>query len=158
MKDKSISWQAPEHEHTEKGSDWFIALGIISISIAVVAILFHNTAFAGLIIIAAITFTLFANTKPKEITFSLTETGVVVGEVIYLYTEIDGFWIEDRYYEDDIEDTLILNIGKILTPLLVISIPDTVNSEKIRSHLGQYLKETELHEPLLQKLVEAVAL
>lgn len=158
MKNQSISWQAPEHEHSEKSLDWFLALGIITISVAITAILFHNTAFAGLIIIAAITFVLFANTKPKDVTFSLTDTGVIIDNVIYPYTEISGFWIEDRYYEDGIEDTLILNTGKIFTPLLVLSIPANIPSEKIRVHLSQFLAETELHEPILQKLVESITL
>ena len=35
-----ISWNAPEHYHVEKTNDWYWAVGIITLALAVVCIMF----------------------------------------------------------------------------------------------------------------------
>jgi hypothetical protein len=46
---RSITWEAPEHHHVEKGNDWFFALAIIIVALVIVAILFNDVLFALLI-------------------------------------------------------------------------------------------------------------
>jgi len=46
---RSITWEAPEHHHIEKGNDWFFALAIIVLSFVIMAILFNNVLFALLL-------------------------------------------------------------------------------------------------------------
>ena len=45
---EGISWEAPEHRHTDKSSDWYWALGIIAIAAAAAALVFGNTLFVNL--------------------------------------------------------------------------------------------------------------
>ena len=45
-----IEWDAHEYEHKERNRDWFWAVGIISVSLAVVAVIFGNIIFAILIL------------------------------------------------------------------------------------------------------------
>jgi len=50
-----IEWDAHEYEHRERSPDWFWAVGIISVSVAVAAVIFGNIIFGILVIIAAFT-------------------------------------------------------------------------------------------------------
>ena len=46
---RSVTWEAPEHHHVEKGNDWFFALAIIIVALVIVAILLSDTLSALLI-------------------------------------------------------------------------------------------------------------
>jgi hypothetical protein len=149
---ENITWRAMEHHHTEKGSDWFWALGIIAVSSAVVALLFNNFLFALLIIIGSFTMALLASQPPRELQFTLTKRGIMIDRALYPYKMLMAFWIEER--EDDVP-ILIVDAQRFLTPHLLISLED-VDAEEVREYLLEYLPEEELHEPFAQRLAEAL--
>lgn len=147
---KDIVWKAHEHSHTDKGSDWFWALGIVAISSAVVAILFKNFLFALLIIVGAFTMALLSRKQPRELTFALTPRGVMIDESLYPYQLLVSFWVKDR---DTDSPTLIVDAQRFLTPHLVISL-EGADAEQIHTYLSEYLPEEELAEPFGQRLLE----
>ncbi|MEZ4200500.1 MAG: hypothetical protein R3B69_02820 [Candidatus Paceibacterota bacterium] len=77
----AVFWEAPEHHHFEKGSDWFWALGIIALCGAVAAFFLGNFLLSLLIIIAACAMALVAARDPRVVDFAVTTRGVTFEEM-----------------------------------------------------------------------------
>jgi hypothetical protein len=144
-----IIWEAFEYNHTEKGQDWFWAVGIISLAIAVTAVIFQNYLFAVLIIVSAITLSLYATRKPEIVHCEVNTKGIIMHKTMYLYAHLSAFWVEDQYGETKI----LVRSEKLLSPLIVVPIEDA-DHEEVRMFLRRYLPEEEIHEPLGQKVME----
>jgi hypothetical protein len=145
----SLRWSAYEHEHIERGSDWFWALGIIAISAALTSILFSNILFAILIILAATTIGLIARHPPEIHEFELSEKGVRTGKTFHSYDSIISFWVDDELDEP----LLLVDTTAFMAPNLVIPIGD-VEPEVIREYLRERVEEVPMKEPLAHKILE----
>lgn len=151
--ERSIQWEGFEHQHVERGSDWFWALGIVTISTALTAIVLGNILFALLIVVAGSTLGLLAKKPPRIATFELTDRGLHINETLYPYSIIHGFWIDEHA---EAGTTLLVDTSRLFAPHLVIPIAD-INPQSIREHLLAYdIAEIELSEPLSHKLLEFI--
>jgi hypothetical protein len=147
---QDITWKVREHSHTDKGSDWFWAVGIVVVSSAVVAFLFKNFLFALLLVIGGFTLGLLSSKPPRELTFSLTPRGVMIDRSLYPYQMLAAFWIKGR---DSESPTLIIDAQRFLTPHLIASL-EGVDAERVHTYLSQYLPEEEMDEPFGQRVLE----
>ncbi|MSU45121.1 MAG: hypothetical protein EXS47_00590 [Candidatus Zambryskibacteria bacterium] len=145
---EKLSWETIEYLHTEKTSDWYWIVGIITISIALISIILNNVIFALLIIVASFTLSLFASRRPEKIKIEISNSGVQVGKTKYSYHELESFWVETR----EVHHRVLLKSKAILKPYVVIFIED-IDPEELRTLLAQYLQEEEHSEPLLEKLL-----
>lgn len=145
---ETISWQAPEHLHTEKTSDWYWIVGIVTLSIALIAIILDNLIFGILIIMCALTLSLYASKKPRIVSVKIDNRGVTVGTMRYPYDNLDSFWVETRQAVPKI----LLKSKKLFMPFIAVLIEE-VDPEEVRSILLNYLPEEEHTEPLLEKLL-----
>lgn len=148
--DDSIVWSAYEYAYTEKGSDWFWALGIIAVSGAIVAFLFQNILFAILILVGAFTLALLSRTPPKERTFALTPRGVMIDTALYAYDTLVAF---DIHEYEHAEPMLIIDARRFLTPNLIISLAG-VDVDAVREYLAAHLTEEALGESPIQRFAE----
>lgn len=144
-----LRWSAYEHEHIERGSDWFWALGIIAVSAALTSILLGNVLFAVLIIVAAATIGLIANHPPQLHEFELTEKGIRTGVTMHPYENVISFWID----EEVSEPVLLIDTIAFMAPNLVIPLGD-MKPEAVREFLQQYAEEVPMKEPLAHKVME----
>lgn len=147
---EKITWTAYEHEHTEKGSDWYWALGIVALSAAIVAVLFQNFFFAILILVGAFTLGLLATRPSQELTFTLTSRGILINQALYPFEMLVAFWIQGR---DGDSPILIIDVQRFMTPHIITAI-DSTDVETIREFLLQHLPEEELREPFGQRFLE----
>jgi len=145
---EKLNWIAPEYIHTEKTSDWYWIVGIITVSMAVISIMLNNVIFAVLILVAMFTLTLYASRKPQNIKIELNQKGVVYGDIYYPYGDIKSFHVEDK----DRYPRIIMQLNKKLSSYLIILIRDS-HSEDIRDFLGDFLEEETHSEPFLAKLL-----
>lgn len=145
---EKLSWHTVEHHHTEKNTDWYWIVGIVSISIAIIAIIMNNIIFAILIIVSAFTLSLFASVKPKIMEVTLDRSGITMGQTRYPYANIQSFWVETREHTPK----LILKSKKVFMPFITAFIED-VDPDEVRHHLLQHLQEEEHVEPFLEKLM-----
>ena len=143
-----ISWQAPEYFYTEKTSDWYWIVGIISITIAITSIVFNNILFALLILIGSFTLCLYASRKPNIITIKINDKGIMIGDLFYFYELLNSFWIEEK----ELHPRLILKSKKKLSTHIV-AILGNVSGEEIREKLQKNLVEEQMSEPFLEKLL-----
>lgn len=145
-----IRWQAYEHEHIERGNDWFWALGIAAVCIAAISALFGNLLFAILILVAAVTLALLARTPPTLVEFELSGRGIRVGGTMHRYEEIIAFWVEDH---DADPPVLLIDTVKWLSPNLVIPLPN-VDPNTVREYLLEHVEETPMRETAAHKVLE----
>jgi len=144
-----IRWQAPEFITYEKGTDWYWAVGVIAITLAVAAILFGNILFSLVIIIGTAALSMQASRDPEIREFAVGDRGVQIDDTLYPYSSIISFWVENNPHEQK----LLLQSEKMWMPYIVMPIAE-VDPEEVRNFLINYLPEEEHQEPLSQKIME----
>ncbi|MBI2048576.1 MAG: hypothetical protein HYT30_01480 [Parcubacteria group bacterium] len=145
---ETITWSGQEHQHIERGSDWYWALGIIIMSSALTAVLLNNVLFALLIVLGGVTLGMLAKRPPAVVEFALGERGLAVGDTFYPYEEMRAFWVS----EDD-EPTLLIDTPRIMNPDLIIPLTD-VDPNMVRAFLAERVPEIELHQSFIYTLAE----
>jgi hypothetical protein len=148
-----VRWSAYEHEYIERGSDWFWALGIVTLCIALTSILFSNVLFAIIIVLAAISIGLLARQEPVEVEFEISDKGLRVGPHMHRWSEIISFWVEDEHLDRHGRPLLLVDTKKILSPNLVIPI-DNIEPPLVRAYLKERAKEIPMKEPVAHKILE----
>ena len=86
-------WEGQEYDHTPKSSDWYWALGIISVAGTIASVLFGNYLFAVLIAIAAAAIALHAAKVPPVHRFRLVETGLLIGNELHSFERMTSFTV-----------------------------------------------------------------
>lgn len=147
---RSITWEAPEHHHVEKGNDWFFALAIIIMAMVIVAILLNNVLFALLVGLAGGALAVSAAKRPLIIPYAVTVRGVKIDDHIYPYATLDSYAIDE---DDPRGPQLLIKSSRKMMPLMVMPIPrDYVDD--IETILKEKLEEEELEESLFIKILE----
>lgn len=145
-----IEWDAHEYEHKERSPDWFWAVGIVSVAVAVASVIFGNIIFGILVLIGAFALSLFANRPPNTVHVVVNEKGVTKDKIHYPYAILESFWIDT----DHPHQKIILRSGKLLMPLIIIPLGESTNVEELHESLSQFMKE-EFHSlPFVEKVLE----
>jgi hypothetical protein len=145
---EKIEWQAPEYIHTEKTTDWYWIVGIVSVSIALISIILNNVIFALLILVSAFTLSLFASRPPEMVKHELSNVGIEKGRFSHPYGEIKSFWVEtgDRY------PRILFKIDHRFSPYFIFLIhPD--DADEIRGFLSAHIPEEKMTESIFEKLL-----
>ena len=129
-----LTWSAYEHEHIERESDWYWALGVAAVCIALTAIIFHDTLFGLLILLAATTIGMLAREAPPLTTFEISDRGIKVNHELHRFDDIIAFWID----EQSTPPLLLVDTTKPLAPNLIIPLHD-VHHEVLRDFLLAHL-------------------
>ena len=146
-----LRWNAYEHEHIERGRDWFWALGVIALCAAVISVIFHDYLFALVIISAAFAFGVLAKHPPRESEFEISEKGISINGTVHRYREIIGFWVEEEHHEG--RPLLLVDTTKFMAPNFIIPI-EHIDPSVVRAYLLEHAKETPMREPTFHKIVE----
>ena len=147
---RAVTWEAPEHHHIEKSSDWFWALGILAIAGAATSIVLGNALFGIVILLGAGTMTLVALREPKTLPFAVLTRGVRVGNQLYPYSSLEAFYIDE---ENPMGPQLIIRSKHFFMQLLILPIPEEYVDE-IDDLIGTRLAEEHMEEPFSHKLLE----
>jgi len=76
-----IEWTALEYKHKEHSTDWYWAVGLITLIIGIITIWIKNYLFAIFIFISGATFALFSLRHPPKIIFSIETDGFFNGKI-----------------------------------------------------------------------------
>ncbi len=145
---EKITWQAHEYIYTEKNTDWYWIVAIVTLSISIISILLSNIIFAILIIISAGTLTLFSSRKPELIHIEINQKSIIIGSIKYPFENLDSFWVEKNIGHERV----ILKSKKILMPFISVLIQG-VSPEEVQKILLHHLPEEEQTESLLEKFL-----
>lgn len=144
-----ISWSAPEHPYNEKKSDWYWSVGIITLALAAVALIFGNVITGIFIIVAAVALVLHASHPPQMVRYEINDRGIVANDTLYPFLTLESFWIP----HDETPAKIIIKSRKLFMPYIVIYMDD-VDPEKVREVMLTYIAETMHREPMLVHLLE----
>lgn len=147
---RSVTWEAPEHHHVEKGNDWFFALAIVILALVIVAVLFDNTLFALLIGLSGGALAVSAAKRPSIIPYAVTVRGIKIDDQLYPFATLESYAIDE---ENPRGPQLLLKSTKKTMPLIVMPIPND-HIDDIESILKEKLDEEELEESLFIKVLE----
>lgn len=145
-----LRWSAYEHEHIERGADWYWALGIVAVSVAVTSILFQDFLFAVLVIVAAWTLVLIARTPPEIAHFELSDKGIRINGKLHRYDDVLAFWVEDDHRK---RPHLLIDTTRWLSPNMILPI-EHIEPGLIRAYLKERVKERRMEEPFTHKVME----
>jgi hypothetical protein len=156
MEENSIKWSGYEYEHTPKSADWFWAVSITAISIAIIAIIYDNMLFGIFIVIAAFMMMTLARREPEIVDFILTPKGLKIKEKLYIYKDLDCFWVDTHIKE---EPELIIKTKKSLHRMFFIPLfTGVVDAHQVRDYLLQVLKEEHMEEALSHRIMRRLGL
>ena len=145
-----IEWDAHEYEHKERSPDWFWAVGIISVSVAIASVIFGNIIFGILVLISTFALALFINRPPSTLRVAVDEKGITRGKVRYPYQTLQSFWIDTEHPHKKI----ILRSEKLFMPLIIVPLGNEVDTEQLHENLSNFLPE-EFHSlPLIERILE----
>ena len=145
----SLRWSAYEHEHIERGSDWFWALGVIAASGALTSILFGNFLFALVVLLAATTIGLIAQKPPELHEFELSEKGIRIGQTFHPYDTVISFWVDEELEQP----LLLIDTTTIMSPNLIIPVAE-MHPDELREYLRPHAQEVPMKEPVAHKILE----
>lgn len=146
-----LRWSAYEHEHFERGQDWYWALGIVAVSIAITSVLLSDLLFGVLILIAAFTIALLSREAPDIAMIELSERGIRINDTLHRWREIISFWVEDEHPGK--RPLLLVDTIKFLSPNLIIPI-EQVDPREVREFLKSRSEEKHMKEPVGHKILE----
>lgn len=145
----SFSWSTPEYIGKERTPDWFWGVGLGALLAAALSIYFNNYLFAVFIVIATASLFLFTVRTPEHITYVINENGLQINDLLYPFSSLQSFWVEERMRVPKI----LFTSKKFFLPHIVVII-DEYNPDDIRKFLAERLPQVEQHEPLLQLIAE----
>jgi len=147
---EELHWEILEYQPKERPQDWYWAVGVITVALALAAFIFSSIILALFILIAGSTLILFALRDPDMISVTLKKRGLAINNKMYLFKVFDSFWIE----ENENPPLIILKSEQIYSPPILIPIGEGVDLEDVRYLLGEYLDEEEMVVPLSRKVLE----
>jgi hypothetical protein len=142
----TITWQAQEYEYIRKSSDWYWAVGILTLGLFTVALIFQNVLFAVFMLIAGFTTALYGARPPRTVNFELSSEGIHIHNRMYTYEMLQSFWI--FYHPPDIKE-ISIESQKFIMPHIKIPLGDT-NPVAVRAYLQQFLPERQQEESLIE--------
>ncbi len=147
------TWETDEYTQKEVNPDWIWALGIITIIILVLSIMFNNYLFGILMVIGATCIIYLKIRNPKSINIAITDRSIQIGEEERYYHDLGSFWIDITRKEND-EARLLLASKRNFTPLVVISIPNNIDTKALRTNLLTHLEEKQMKESGIYEIME----
>ena len=146
-----ISWRGFEHRHIEHSTDWYWALGIVTLSTALISLLFSNVLFALLIVIAGTTVGIAASRPLEESGISLTTRELIVRHEKYPLSEVRAFWIEEG---DGNSPRLFIDTPRVFAPDVIVPIPETLIDQVRNRFIDADIPEIPMEDPLPHRILE----
>lgn len=147
---RGVIWEAYEHHHDKKPSEWFLILGIMTLSLTIASVLLGNTLFGIVIIVGGALVALVATREPKIISYAVTQRGLRIDDSLYPYTALECFCIDE---ESNFGPQLLVKSEKMFMPLLILPLPEDAQHE-IEQIVAERLPEQHLEEPFAHKVLE----
>lgn len=152
--DYRLSWVAPEYEHIEHSADWFWALGIISLSLAVAFVIAGNALLSVIILLGVGSLLFYAKHPPKMMACELSKKGVRAGSTLYPWESLESFWVLDGHdgTKQIHEPKILITSKKSLMPHIVVPLSES-SIEEVHQALAHMLSEVHQAEPLPDRLM-----
>lgn len=132
-----MGWNILDYPKYDRGRGWYIMMGVFGGGLLIYAVISANFLFALIIIMFALVTYLASVSEPKEIRFSITDSGIAVGRSFYMYRDISRFWF---IYEPPAVRTLYFEFKNSLRPRVTVDLGDA-NPNQVRQVLANFVRE-----------------
>jgi len=149
-------WEEYNYMYFAKNKDWKWSVGIISVTISLVAFMFSNITFGILVLVCTGVLLIHAFKEPRVIRFEINTTGVRINQKTWNFSELRSFWIEDNR-KNHINSRVLFSTNDLSDSLLTLVLPITVNHDEmhnIHEELVKILPEERLRESVFHSLLE----
>jgi len=146
----AYQWVVKEYERHKRERRWYVTMGILSAAMLIYAVVAGNSLFALIIVLFGIILFLHEMQPPMEVSFAITETGIIIGSKHYRYNELINFWI---VYNPPLVKNLYFSSRNFFKHRLQVPLLD-YDPRPIRDYLNQFLTEDleQEEEPLSDRL------
>lgn len=138
-----LEWEGREYDHNPKDSDWYWALGIITVAVTIAAILFGNFLFAILVVIAAVALALHAAKLPPVHRFRLVEQGIMIGDDLHPFARMTSFSVLEDL-DGEYPPMISIKTESWLSPHLIIPL-EGVDADVVYAYFLHHVDEDEHH-------------
>ncbi len=132
-----LNWSFPEYEKHERKLSWYIVSFSVGAFMFLYSVVTGNFIFAIIVILAGVILINSLKGEPRNIDFSITDRGILLGRNFYEYDNLSKFWI---IYKAPQVKKLYFEVDNILHTQLVMPIGN-VSPLELRDLLGKYLEE-----------------
>ena len=148
-----FSWDTIAYEHREKTTDWYWALGILSVVGSGIAFLNRNFLFGFLILFGGFLVGMFASRKPDDLSVEISTHGVMINNQMMYFKDIAGFWMHRNMFG---VRKLIFKTNRNFTPIISVPLPDDLRARDLQEFLIEFIPEIELQESFTDLLLERI--
>lgn len=121
---ETISWEAPEFEHHERGVLWYLGMFLTATVLVLFALWQKNFLFAIFLVIAIVLLFVWSKRRPNVHQCSITETYLVIGRFpAHPLETFSGFIIAETRQDNPSWGTLLLRSAHRLRPQLSVLVP-----------------------------------
>ena len=140
----------PEFEVKERGTLWFMFLGIFVIAGIIIGIFSHSLSLILVSIMIGFVYTVTHNNQPRDIIVRFSDIGMQWDNKFFSYQDIETFWI---LYIPHEQKTLHIKLKKGKTPRNITIQIKSQKIKHIRETLGYYVPEDESAQESFQNLL-----
>jgi len=117
QEDVVVKWRGPEYEVYEKSTKWYAVAAFFLVLIIIYAIYSNNPLLVIIFVLISFIGYNYLQTPPRVTDFAVTYEGIIVGNKIYRYDDIDSFWI---FYEPPHTRIISLRVHGLFAPYVHI--------------------------------------
>lgn len=145
-----FNWEVNEYEKHDRNKRWYVITAVVGIALLFYSVISGNYLFALVVVLFGIVLFLQDMQQPMQVSFAVTETGIVVGSTYYPFKEITNYWI---IYNPPEVKNIYFTTTSVLRHRLQIPLLDN-DPRPIREYLNQFLIEDldQEEEPLSDRL------
>ncbi len=145
-----FGWEVDEYEKHERSKRWYVIMALVGIGLLLYSVISGNYLFALIVVLFGIVLFLQDMQQPMQVTFVITEAGIVVGSTYYSFKEISKYWM---IYNPPEVKNIYFSTNNVLKHRLQIPLLDN-DPRPIRDFLNQFLVEDleQEEEPLSDRL------
>ena len=148
----SITWNASEFIDHQKSFGWFLPLILVVVAASGLMFLITRSVLSTIVVfMGGITFTMIARQKPRTLSYSLTPTGVIIGEKQYAYDDFRTFSV---LQDGGMFSIYLEPVRRFLPPLTFYFAPD--DGEKIFDALAQHIPHQERSTDPVDRLMRKI--
>ena len=150
--DEDVSWTASEFIAHEKGLNWYLAMiASVFFFTAIVYLVTKDKITAGIIIMAAIIFGVYAKRQPRTLNYHLEAGGLTIGEKFYDFGQFRSFVVG---HEGALSSISFMPLKRFMPVLTVYYSPD--DEQKIVQLLSSRLPVESLRKDIIDRFLHRI--
>lgn len=131
------SWTFKEYEKHERSARWYWVMSVLGLALVVYAVLTQDFLFAIIVVLFAIVIFLQDKNEPLEIPFAIVQTGIILGNKYYRFSELKDFWV---IYNPPEVKVLYFGLKNVIKHRLSIPLGD-MDPRPIHEYISRFVTE-----------------